>query len=88
MGIWNNTAFPTGLAPTIEHMGVVLLREFLPSSNPILVTDLADLSICKVDLEHVFRRPDHADRGTCAGIKNFGSVFAVLDRCHISVIAS
>src|SRR5260221_9008967 len=31
------------------------LRGVLSPSNPILITDLADLSIGEVDLEHVFR---------------------------------
>jgi hypothetical protein len=60
----------------------------LPSPNPILITDLANFSVCKIDLKHVFRRPDHAERGMCAGIKDLGSVGTVLVGRNITVIAS
>ena len=33
----------------------VLLAGVLSPSNPILITDLADLSIGEIDLEYVFR---------------------------------
>ncbi len=33
----------------------VFLERLLSPSDPILITDLADLSIGEVDLEHVFR---------------------------------
>jgi hypothetical protein len=33
----------------------------LSSSNPVLITHLADLSVREVDLQQVFRRSDNAD---------------------------
>jgi hypothetical protein len=33
----------------------------LSSSNSVLITDLADLSVREVDLEQVFRGSNHAD---------------------------
>src|SRR5439155_20781146 len=46
----------------------------LSSSNPILVTHLADLAIGEVDLEQIFRGADHTDRGMSADIEDFGTV--------------
>jgi hypothetical protein len=60
----------------------------LAPSNPILITDLADLPVREVDLKHVFRRPDRADRGMGAGVKDFGSLRAVFAGCDIPVVAS
>jgi hypothetical protein len=59
----------------------------LSSSNPVLITDLADLSVREIDLKHVFRRPDHADRGMCTCIENFGSIRAIFIGSDITVIA-
>src|ERR1700740_1256762 len=64
-----------------------ICTSWLPSANPVLITNLTDFSVCKIDLEHVFRGPDHADRGVCVGVKDFGCIRAVFARCDINVIA-
>jgi hypothetical protein len=48
---------------------------------------LGDFPVGKIDLKQVFRRPDAADRGMCAGIEDFGSIRAVLVGCDVTVIA-
>jgi hypothetical protein len=64
----------------ISSVGARLEKSYriLSSSNPILITHLADLAIDEVDLEEVFRGADHTERGMGADIEDFGAVSAVL----------
>src|SRR5690348_14905582 len=58
-----------------------------PAADAVLVANPGDLAIGKIDLEHVFRRADHADRGVAAGVEDFGRVGAVLARRDITIAA-
>ena len=87
----------TGLRPRSAQRGPAIRAEHpasgklrssgLSSSNSVLITDLADLSVREVDLEQVFRGSDNADRFMRAGIEDFGSVRAVFVGGNISVVA-
>src|SRR5438034_3365324 len=84
-----------GAGEIIKGHGHYLLRRgfggtsyrILSSSNPILVTHLADLAIDEVDLEQVFRGADHTDRGMSADIEDFGAVGAVLVGRDVTVVS-